>query len=149
MPSFTAPVSSGDKRFRITYALAVEGPMLDPLVPPPWITAYIVEDQESSISRDLAHEYDPLLKDGDMLGIVLVQDDLEGRVSRHQFGMRIKLVPHKGVFRISLHSLMSAFSVKLVAAQSHESAGAEHLQLKLRPCVVTVPPGDSDEGAYV
>jgi hypothetical protein len=123
--------------------------MVDPMVSPPWITAYVVDGIESHISEDLAREYEPLLQDGDILGIVLVQDDLEGRISRHQFGMKVKLFKHKGVFRIGLQTLMAAFSVELVSAREYESESAEHLRLVLRPCVVTVPPDDSDRGAFV
>jgi hypothetical protein len=150
MPSFTAPISNCDKLHKVVFALAVEGPMDDPVVAPPWITANIVEDIESHISEDLAKAYDPIINEGDILGIVLVQDDLNGKISRHMFGMKVKFWPHKGVFRIGLKSLMSTFDIKLVEAQINESESATHLELRLRPCVVSTDrDDDSMEGAFV
>lgn len=140
MPTFNAPITAGDPLHRIAYALAVEAPWVDdPIHPPPWMSAYIIpEIVGCTISEDLARSYVPIIKEGDVLPLTLVEESLEDcRVHRYVLGIPVKFIRggRRDLIRISLQHLLSMFDIEHVPAEPGESRGAEHLILTLRRCV--------------
>jgi hypothetical protein len=149
MPKFMAPLTQDDPNFDEAYALAFEAPLLDPEpgMSPVWLDAFVIPDLVGcSISQSLAEDFDPTLKEGDVLFITLIQEHIDPpSTHRYLLGIPVHFTGGKRkLLRISVQHLLGMFDVERVIPQNHESAGAMRLELTLRKCVRSGADGLSD-----
>ena len=84
MPKFTAPVTDDDRLYGRAFALAIEAPRARIDDRPPWMNAIIVPAiDRCEISRTLAQEFAPDVKEGDVLTLTLVEECPETSVTHY------------------------------------------------------------------
>jgi hypothetical protein len=144
MPVFHAP-RTFDPRLvlRVVYSLSIVAPMVEPTDGPPggWIIAHVVPEPNGCfISTSLAKDFNPLIKNGDLLQLVAVEEDIERKVlHRFPFVVPVTLKETKieDYLQIGFDLLQFAFNLAIPSLKSGDSASAEFLKLTVRRCIQT------------
>lgn len=104
---------------------------------PPLMSAYVVRDAPCCISRELAQQYDPSIKEGQLLFLVLVEQIESGEIHEYPLAFPVSFARTKrpDYVQISLDHVRLMFDIAEYEPKKHESPEARMLILRLRRCV--------------
>jgi hypothetical protein len=147
MPTFTAPISSTRHPSGRAYALSVQAPQLEVDVSPPLMTAYIVPDLPCCISEGLAQQYDPGIKEGEFLFLVMVERTGAGAIHEYSlaFPVTFARTARPDYVQIGVDHILLMFDVVEYIPRVDESPEARMLILRLRRCVRHLADPDGGE----